>query len=136
MTARIPQAGGIVVRQDGDGLSVLLVRSKKNPAIWIFPKGHVEPGETAEQTALRETMEEAGVEGELVGPVGEPLEFQSGFETVSVQYFLLRPRAESPSPEGRDKQWLSPDEALAALSFESARALLRLATGPLYNRRR
>ena len=136
MPDRIPQAGGIVVRQDGDRLSVLLVRSKKNPAIWVFPKGHIEPGETAEAAALRETREESGVEGELVGPIGEPLEFQSGTEAVSVQYFLLRPRTESPSPEGRDKQWFDLDEALAALSFESARTLLRMASAPLYNRRR
>jgi diadenosine hexaphosphate hydrolase (ATP-forming) len=132
----VPQAGGIVVRQDGDRLSVLLVRSKKNPQIWVFPKGHIEPGETAEETALRETQEEAGVEGELIGPIGEPLEFQSGSETVSVQYFLVRPIVESASPEGRDKQWLGIDEALALLSFESARTLLRMATAPLYNRRR
>jgi diadenosine hexaphosphate hydrolase (ATP-forming) len=132
----VPQAGGIVVRQDGDRLSILLVRSKKNPEIWVFPKGHIEPGETAEETALRETQEEAGVDGELIGPIGEPLEFQSGSETVSVQYFLVRPLAESASPEGRDKQWLGIDEALALLSFESARTLLRMATAPLYNRRR
>ena len=136
MADRVLQAGGIVVRQDGDRLSVLLVRSKKNPAIWVFPKGHIEPGETAEATALRETHEEAGVEGDLIATIGEPLEFQSGTEMVSVQYFLLRPRTESASPEGRDKQWLGVDEALAALSFESARTLLRMATAPLYNRRR
>jgi 8-oxo-dGTP pyrophosphatase MutT (NUDIX family) len=134
---RIPQAGGIVVRRDGDRLSVLLVRSKKNPALWVFPKGHIEPGETAEAAALRETREEAGVEGDLVGPVGEPLEFQSGTEAVSVQYFLVRPRTESRSPEGRDTRWFDLDEALAALSFESARTLLRIASAPpLYNRRR
>ncbi len=135
MPDRIPQAGGIVVRQDGDRLSVLLVRSKKNPTIWVFPKGHIEPGETAEAAALRETREEAGVEGEIVGPVGEPVEFQSGTEAVRVQYFLVRPRTEAASPENRDKQWFDLDGALAALSFESARTLLRMASAPLYNRR-
>jgi len=136
VTQTVPQAGGIVVRQDGDRLSVLLVRSKKDPAIWIFPKGHIESGETAEITALRETREESGVDGELIAPIGEPLEFQSGSEAVSVQYFLVRPRAESPSPEGREKQWFGLDEALAALPYENARTLLRMATAPLYNRRR
>ena len=136
MPNRIPQAGGIVIRQDGDRLSILLVRSKKDPALWVFPKGHIEPGETAEAAALRETREEAGVEGELVGPIGDPLEFQSGTEAVSVQYFLVRPGTESASPEGRDKQWFDLDGALAALTFESARVLLRMASAPLYNRRR
>jgi 8-oxo-dGTP pyrophosphatase MutT (NUDIX family) len=131
VSPRVPQAGGIVVRKDGDRLSVLLVRSKKDPTIWVFPKGHIDPGETAEQTALRETYEEAGVEGELVAPVGAPLEFQSGQETVSVQYFLIRAQSECASPERRDKQWLSIDEALTTLAFESARDKLREARAAL-----
>jgi len=124
VSARVAQAGGIVVRKQDDRLAVLLVRSKKDPAIWVFPKGHIEPGETAAATALRETWEEAGVEGDLDGPVGAPLEFQSGVEPVSVQYFLLRARTEGPSPEGRDTQWLSIDEALKMLAFQNAREKL------------
>ena len=127
MSPRVDQAGGIVFRKEGDRLAVLLVRSKKDPAIWVFPKGHIDPGETAEQTALRETHEEAGVDGELVGPVGAPLEFQSGHEPVSVQYFLIRARKERASPEGRDKQWLSIDDALKTLAFDNARELLSAA---------
>jgi len=121
---RIEQAGGIVVRNDGDGLSVLLVRAKKDPALWIFPKGHIEPSETAAAAALRETREEAGLTGEVLGPVGDPLEFQSGCELVRVQYFLIRPIAESASLEGREKRWLPFDEARRTLAFENARRLL------------
>jgi diadenosine hexaphosphate hydrolase (ATP-forming) len=121
---RIEQAGGIVVRNDGDGPLVLLVRAKKDPALWIFPKGHIEPGETAAAAALRETHEEAGLTGELLGPVGEPLEFQSGCELVRVQYFLIRPIVESASSEGREKRWFALDEARRTLSFDNARRLL------------
>jgi 8-oxo-dGTP pyrophosphatase MutT (NUDIX family) len=113
------------VRKADDRLVVLLVRSKKDPTLWVFPKGHIEPGETPAATASRETWEEAGVDGELAGPIGEPLEFWSGHEPVSVQYFLIRAGAEARSPEGRDKQWLSIDEALAALTFDTARDKLR-----------
>jgi ADP-ribose pyrophosphatase YjhB (NUDIX family) len=121
---RIEQAGGIIVRHGGAGLSVLLVRAKKDPSVWIFPKGHIEPGETAEEAALRETFEEAGVEGELLGPVGEPLEFQSGREPVSVQYFLIRAIAERASTDGREKQWFTIDKARRTLVFAGARRLL------------
>jgi 8-oxo-dGTP pyrophosphatase MutT (NUDIX family) len=123
--ARVPQAGAIVFRHEDDRLRVLLVRSKKDPAIWVFPKGHVEPGETASETALRETWEESGVTGDLGEAVGAPLEFDSGPTPVSVQYFVVLARSEDASPEGRDKQWLSIDEALTTLAFETARDKLR-----------
>jgi 8-oxo-dGTP pyrophosphatase MutT (NUDIX family) len=120
----IEQAGGIVVRRDAAGLSVLLVRAKKDPTLWIFPKGHIEPGETPDAAALRETREEAGVEGELLAAVGEPVEFTSGRELVRVRYFLIRAIAESASTDGREKQWLAFDEARRTLAFDNARRLL------------
>lgn len=46
---------------------VMVVQSRWTPAIWLFPKGGVESGENGKQAALRETREEAGVEGAL-GP--------------------------------------------------------------------
>jgi diadenosine hexaphosphate hydrolase (ATP-forming) len=119
----VEQAGGIVVRRDADGVSVLLVRARKDPGLWIFPKGHIEPGETAETTALRETYEESGVEGEVVA-AAEALEFDVGTVHVRVQYFLIRRIKEWPSPEGREKRWFSLVEARRALAFESARRLL------------
>jgi 8-oxo-dGTP pyrophosphatase MutT (NUDIX family) len=122
---RVEQAGGIAVRKDGDDWWVLLVRSRKDPKVWIFPKGHIEPGESAPETALRETSEEAGVDGELIGPVGDPLEFQSGREPVRVSYFLIRTTAEGESPELRRKAWYRLDEVGAHLPFENTRQLLR-----------
>ena len=117
------------MRRDGGRLSVLLVRAKSDPDLWIFPKGHIEPGENAEEAALRETREEAGVVGEVIRPVGAPLEFESGRgEPVAVQYFLIRARSESDETDGRAKQWFPVAEALRKLTFESARRLLLEAT--------
>jgi 8-oxo-dGTP pyrophosphatase MutT (NUDIX family) len=121
----VPQGGGIVFRRDGDAVSILLVRAKRDPTVWVLPKGHIEPGESEAETALRETQEEAGVTGELIGPVGRPLEFDNGREFVRVQYFLIRALSESPHTDGRHKQWFPFDDALAVVQFEETRRLLR-----------
>jgi len=38
--------------------------------LWSLPKGHVEAGETVEQTAVREVQEETGIRGSIVGKLG------------------------------------------------------------------
>jgi 8-oxo-dGTP pyrophosphatase MutT (NUDIX family) len=129
----VSQAGGIVFRGKHRDLSILLVTAKREPDTWIFPKGHIEPGESAAAAALREVHEEAGVLGELVGPAGAPLEFQSGRELVRVEYFLIRASSESPATDGRAKLWLPFDEALERIRFEDTRRLLREARPRMMN---
>ena len=129
MTDVVLQAGGIAFRGSGRDLRILLVTSKKQPGFWIFPKGHVEPGETAAQAGVRETMEEAGVTGDLIGGVGVPLEYDWDGKRYSVQYFLIRATAESPASDGRTIAWLPIDEAMARLSFDDTGRLLREARG-------
>eukprot|EP00966_Prymnesium_polylepis_P209760 4858367-Prymnesium_polylepis.1 len=77
---RLPQqrlrAGCVPIRIDPSGrLRVLLIRSRKHPEWFTFPAGGVERGETLQQAAARETVEEAGVRGRLgrrVARVEEP----------------------------------------------------------------
>jgi 8-oxo-dGTP pyrophosphatase MutT (NUDIX family) len=123
----IRQSGAIVVRLDGKKPRVLLVTSKRNRRNWIFPKGHIEKGETAEAAALREAKEEAGVVGKLIGPAGV-LEY--GFMGVKarVEYFLAELTREAGPPEdGRERAWCGLDEALERLSYKNTRKLLRKA---------
>jgi ADP-ribose pyrophosphatase YjhB (NUDIX family) len=124
----VAQAGGIAFRTDPrrGGVSVLLVSSKKEPGHWIFPKGHVEAGETAEEAALRETQEEAGVDGELVGPAGA-LEFDWGSRRYHVDYFLIRATGETARTDGRSKVWLPFEDAVERLSYPDTQRLLRTA---------
>lgn len=129
----VPQAGGVVVRSDGERLSILLVRAKKNPRLWIFPKGHIEAGESPADAALREVREEAGVDGELIGRVGKPVEFYSGEEFVRVEYFLVRVVREWPETDGREKEWFDPDAAIEAVEYENTREVLRAAIARLQN---
>ena len=56
--------GVIAYQMKGDRPELLLICHRYGNH-WGFPKGHVEPGETEKQTALRELWEETGVEVEL-----------------------------------------------------------------------
>lgn len=121
------QAGAIVFRENGTGVKFLLIRPRRSQDRWIFPKGTVERGETLEHAAVREAHEEAGVDGEVVGAVGQPIEFQNGRGPVRVQYFLVKLAADAPSPEGREKRWCSPKDALKRVSVGRGKKLLRSA---------
>jgi ADP-ribose pyrophosphatase YjhB (NUDIX family) len=122
----VAQAGGIAYRIDArkKGVSVLLVSSKKEAGNWIFPKGHVEAGETAREAALRETEEEAGVSGDLLGPAGVQ-EFDWRDKRFRVEYFLIRATGETPDTDGREKVWLPFDDALKKLTYPETRKMLR-----------
>jgi mutator protein MutT len=121
----IQQAGAIVFKTDGEMPLVLLVRAKKDPAHWIFPKGHIEPGETAEAAAIRELLEEAGVKGTPVCLAGESA-FTMNDKTYNVLYFLIRyVSAEHQGEPGRSPRWCRVEEALSLLSFSDSRDLLK-----------
>jgi len=123
--AVIKQSGAIVVRVDGKEPRVLLVTAKRNPKNWIFPKGHIEKGESAGDAALREMEEEAGVVGKLIGPAGV-LEYSFLGVKARVEYFLVQFAREAGPPEdGRQRSWCRLDDALERLNYKNARKLLR-----------
>jgi bis(5'-nucleosidyl)-tetraphosphatase len=121
--ATIAQAGGVVFKPHRTAPRVLLVKARRNPQLWIFPKGHIEEGERPREAALRETREEAGVAAEIVTRLGS-LEFESGKELVQVDYFLLRWTADVPAHEDRERRWCTVEEATDLLTFDGARSLL------------
>jgi 8-oxo-dGTP pyrophosphatase MutT (NUDIX family) len=123
----IRQAGSIVVRLDAREPQVLLVTARRNPRNWIFPKGHIEKGESPEQAALRETREEAGISARLIGPAGI-LEYGFLGAKARVEYFLvLFTREAGPPEDGRQRMWCGLDDALDRLSYKNTRKLLRTA---------
>jgi 8-oxo-dGTP pyrophosphatase MutT (NUDIX family) len=120
----IEQAGAIAFRRRGRSFDVLLVTAKRDRMAWIFPKGHIEAGETPEAAALRETREEAGVVGTAIGAAGAPLEFTSKSEDVRVQYFLVEATGETTPEDDRGVRWVPQAEVLAAVTHPNARVLL------------
>ena len=108
------------------GREFVLVRASRPPYEWVLPKGHVEPGETPEETAHREVLEETGVDAELVAAVGDvALSFDG--EDIRVRYFLMRMRGSVAEAEPRERRWCAPAEAASLLAFESSKAILQQA---------
>jgi 8-oxo-dGTP pyrophosphatase MutT (NUDIX family) len=104
-------------------LLVLLVTSRSQPGHWIFPKGHVEPGETADVAALREAEEEGGITGTSLEQLGS-LSYEWEDEKYRVQYFLIAAHDKGGPREGRQQLWCRYEEALDFLTFEDTRSLL------------
>ena len=118
-------AGAIAVRT-GPTPQVLLVTARAPTEQWVLPKGHISPGETPEDAALRELREETGVEGDLLGVVDD-VPFRSRTGPAVVRYYLVRARSEGESREGRRYAWLGYDEAVKRLTFPDARRALAAA---------
>lgn len=108
-------AGGVVQRENGDFLMI------KRFGFCDFPKGHVEAGETFPQTALREVMEETGVdELKILRPLPETYHvFTHGSEFVlkSTHWFLMQSHFSGRLQAQTEEQiseacWVSKEELL------------------------
>ena len=119
-------AGGVVSRHEDGALQYLLVRSSRDASHWVLPKGHIDPGESAEEAALREVREEAGVEGEIVARAGVDVYTLDG-EEIRAVYFAMRFAGSCPAEEDRELCWLHYFDACKNVSFEGARKLIEQA---------
>jgi bis(5'-nucleosidyl)-tetraphosphatase len=133
-TQKATSAGGVVFRITDTGREVL-VCGRSSDRLWALPKGTPEPGETLEQTALREVREETGVEVEQVGVVGEVKYWfsrpQEGVRyNKTVYHFLFQPVGGDPSlhdHEFDEVRWVPVQEALKLLTYPNEARILRLA---------
>lgn len=124
--------GAVVYRLENGRRLYLLLRS--DDGYCGFPKGHVEPGETEEQTARRETREETGIADLELEPLFR--EITSYFFTKEhkkifkeVVYFIAETSTKEVkmSDEHVGFEWLEYSKALEKLSFENAKELLKKA---------
>jgi 8-oxo-dGTP pyrophosphatase MutT (NUDIX family) len=107
---------------------VCLVRSSSQQ--WIFPKGHIEPEETADETATREAWEEGGVIGSVHPESLGTYHYQKNGKAYCVTVFLMQVAEtadEWPERDERPRRWVSPLMALALVQHPSLRELLRRA---------
>ena len=122
----VTHAGGIVFRPIHGVPHYLVTTAKQNPDHWVFPKGHIDPGETSEKAATREVAEETGVAANIVRFIGT-LEFRFDDENVHVRFYLMEYQSETDNSERRQLQWCSYEKALELLTFQDSRKLLTIA---------
>jgi 8-oxo-dGTP pyrophosphatase MutT (NUDIX family) len=115
----------VLLRPAGDGPEVLLTRRPSTmrfgPDLHVFPGGRVEPGEDALAAAVRETLEETGIEldprslapvGRWVTPFNLPIRFDARFFAAFVEASTDILVA---SDEVVDARWIRPTDALLAM---------------------
>ena len=118
---RIEAAGGVVIR---DGKVAVVHRDRYDD--WSLPKGKLDKGESFEQAALREVLEETGLQVEL-GEELEPVSYvdQKGRPKV-VRYWLMEVVGGEfqANDEVDELRWLAPGDAVELLSYPHDRELV------------
>lgn len=131
---REPTAGGIVFRHGkNDQVEILLIQDAKDR--WTIPKGHIEEGETAQQTAKREIGEEAGLKNvDVLGWLGK-IHFRyrrvDKLVLMTTQIYLVRAMGDTNDIKKEewmnDIRWFSFHDALDQIEYEDIGKLMLLA---------
>ena len=132
---REPTSGGIVFRMTPDqrDIEILLIQDSKNR--WTIPKGHIEPGETAKQTAIREIGEESGLHHVRVltwlGKIHFKYRRQDKLVLMTTQIYLVRALDNHEKPQ-KEKwmngiRWFSFGDAIDAIEYEDIEKLMLIA---------
>ncbi len=120
--------GAVVYRGKKGEREILLIRHK-NGGHWAFPKGHVEKGETEEETALREIREETGLKVKLKTDFRHCVTYSPKANVLKdVVYFAAKAKsddAKAQPEEVLEVQWKTPQDALQTVTYENDREILR-----------
>ncbi len=124
--------GGIVYRKFHGNTEILLIKHIKS-GYWSFPKGHVEPGETEEQTAIREIKEETDIDAVIEGDFREIVTYSPRKDSrKDVVYFVARAKNYNfrPQPaEISDIRWVEIGQAHNLLAYDNDKLIVNKARG-------
>lgn len=132
-------AGGVVFRRRGDDIDILMIQDRLGR--WTIPKGHVEPGEKIEETAVREVTEETGLTELKLGEKLDKLHFfyrkEGKLIFMTTYVFLMEAVGDSDAvvveeSEGIvDAKWFPQAEALRLIEYRDTERLFRLGLSKL-----
>lgn len=131
---REPTSGGVVWRRTKDNqIEILLIQDAKDR--WTIPKGHIEPGETALQTARREIGEEAGLSNvDMQGWLGK-IHFRyrrvDKLVLMTTQIYLVKALGDTDAIKKEEWmngiKWFTFADALDEIEYEDIGKLMLLA---------
>ncbi len=131
-------AGGVVFNDDQEVVVIVPTRRAADGSrVLALPKGHPNGHESPAEAALREVREEAGVEAEVVGSLGEVRYwYQRGGRRIAkvVEFFLLRyvsGDVDDHDHEVEDARWVPAAEAADSLTYAGERDMVRRALSRL-----
>ena len=122
--------GAVVFRKYHGYIELLLIKHVVG-GHWSFPKGHVEAGETEEQTALREIKEETGIDVELITTFREVVSYSPKRDTTKdVIYFLGKAKNFQYTPQEEEIaqiKWVEINLAHSFLTYDNDKQLVNKA---------
>jgi 8-oxo-dGTP diphosphatase len=121
-------AGGVIWRAGKNGMTEVLLVHRPRYDDWSLPKGKCEPGESFEDCARREVLEETGLEVTLGDPLPEVRYRDHKDRPKVVRYWLMKAQDDSgefaPNDEVDEIVWLTVAAAGAELSYAHDRDLV------------
>lgn len=127
-------AGGVVFRRAGERIEILMIQDRLGR--WTIPKGHVEEGESLEQTAVREVAEETGLSDLRLGEKLDKLHFfyrkEGKLIFMTTYVFLMEALGDTDKvvPENSegivDAKWFDSVKALGLIEYRDTERLFRL----------
>ena len=130
-------AGGLVVRRMRGRPYVAVVRVKEGTVL-ALPKGHIEPGESGAETAIREVREETGIDSTMVEKLDDIRYWytRDGARVLKVvSFFLLSYRSGSVRDYQREEvdsaEWVPLEEAPRRLAYAGEKEMARAALSKL-----
>jgi ADP-ribose pyrophosphatase YjhB (NUDIX family) len=138
---REPTAGGIIFRRHGETreVEILLIQDAKNR--WTIPKGHIEEGESAKETAEREIREETGLQEMKVlnwlGKINFRYRRQQSLVLMTTDIFLVQAQGDTNKLQPEDWmngiKWFPAPEALDKIEYEDIGKIILLGLKKIRN---